>query len=260
MTSPYFHVVALLCYSFTISGVAVVKGQTDAATRLNTRLAEIDAMQCEVDQLRQHLGQDKYLSVTFTELKLNITELLALTNDVQFTRSFPRFLPQEMHMAADVSELEKELVRRRVASVLFKSTWPIKPGRSHSFNVGGEVPFVDNGGTQITWKQFGTSFSIAGSPLGSNRVRLKANVNVRSIDDARTVALNGQEWVAFSTCEFDEVFEGTDGETFFVWMPTGDKVVPCKVVERREENPMNEYQVVWLIRAKILDYPSTSSP
>jgi pilus assembly protein CpaC len=225
---------------------------------LNKKLAELDRLQKEVDELRKSTNTPAQILVKVQVLEINQTKLEKLDidcacfeygktetakvadsgapcRDVKTVAAFlnsPRAVKQcnvELETCADKTAfagLADTMIKNNVAKVLAEPTIVVLSGRPASFNVGGEVPVPAAGNEEVQFINYGTQIDLTAESLGNNKVRLHVRPRISELDTAHAATVDGNQipGITVRQCNFCS-------ETEF-----GKSIIVSGLVEQRTES------------------------
>jgi Flp pilus assembly secretin CpaC len=223
---------------------------------------ELDALQAEVDRLRDLTKQQPEVALALTIFEVSraklekleggeFGELLLKGTSPDQKRSGLRYA-----LARDTKKVLNQvesLEKQGLIKVLAQPTLVTVNRRPAFFTSGGEFPLLApqrGGGTSIEFKKWGNQVDFVPFVLGNGKVRLETRVRVSELDPARSVAIAGNTVPGLSVREFDLGYEMRLGETLIV---NGN---PRTVVEAQVDKSGKERQVANVIELVTLITPS----
>ncbi len=156
-----------------------------------------------------------------------------------------------------------------LAKVLAEPTLVTVSGRPASFNAGGEFPILvpqSLGTISIEYKQFGTRVDFVPIVLGNGAIRLEVRPQVRELDNANGVTLNGNRVPGLRTRWVDTAVEMRAGQTLALAgliqtrVESQNRGIPwladlpwAGAAFRRVEEQQNEIELVVMVRPELVD-------
>ncbi len=197
---------------------------------------ELDALQTEVDRLRDLTQQQPQVALALTIVEVSRAKLEKLDaenfDDLLLSSKAPnqKFSNVRIDLAKDpkrVLEQVESLRKRDLIKILAEPTLITVSRRPAFFSSGGEFPLIvaQKGFASIEFKKWGTQVDFVPIVMGNNRVQLETRVRVSEIDPARSAKINGQTVPGLKVREFDVGYEMERGQMLVV---TGN---PRTVVE-----------------------------
>jgi Flp pilus assembly secretin CpaC len=209
---------------------------------LRAKIAELDRLQREVDQLRAATRTPQQILVKVQMLEVNLTQLQKLGIDFSGftsglagkTQSQPGTTGLAVHVEPKVASGFFVALKHADATVLAEPTVVVISGRPASVNVGGEFPLPGVDGKPVEFRKFGTQLDINALAMGNNQVRLEIRTRVSQIDDAHAIVIGGARVPSLNVREFNTALE----------MPFGQTAVLSGLVQQRTESQRSENGVL----------------
>jgi Flp pilus assembly secretin CpaC len=216
----------------------------DKHALLRQKLAELNCLQSEIDELRAATGTPQAILA-----KIKVTEV---------SRTKLRDLGVELDDLLADGSISKEqldwLKNNNVAKVLSEPNIAVTCGRPASFIVGGEVPMPTIPGSPqaAEFKRFGTEIDLLATAKGENCIRLEVRARVSEIDDEHAIEVVGKRVPGFSVRQVDSAIDVELGKTAAI----------SDSVQRRQEaikvgnkvmNTESETELVFLVTPEAID-------
>jgi Flp pilus assembly secretin CpaC len=242
--------------------------------QLKRKLAELDRLQAEVDQLRvvtktpaQVLVHVEMLEVSLTKLRqlgielptssggiIMAPEAIAkLRRPAVYTQtSEPNAAPvPEDHSSANFVALVK---RENIGKVLADPSLVTLSGRPASFLVGGQIP-IPAAGPQSTveYRDFGTQVDVLATTLGNDRVRIEIKPRVSELDDSHAIEVQGHRVPALRVRQCNAGYEAAFDETVVLGGVVQERIESIKTIDGRVEERINEIATWFVVRAERAD-------
>jgi hypothetical protein len=218
----------------------IAREEQSATRQLEKKLAELSALQAEVDRLRRETGAMPQVLVKVKVIDIDVTKLRSvgfafrvapgvgpdtaaeqpsdlqglvekLTGKSAGQQTSPfSILPPNHALFGLIDMLEKQ----QVAAVVAEPNLVGYSGRPASFLSGGQFP-VPGGpdGKNVTMKNYGTEVDFVPQVLADGLVQLDIRVSVSEIDMTHSVTVGSQKVPALRANETKTRFEGKAGET-----------------------------------------------
>jgi Flp pilus assembly secretin CpaC len=228
----------------TAKVAAVAEKPTDKHALLKQKLAEMNCLQSEIDELRIATGTPRAILV-----KMKVTEV---------SRTKLRELGVEFDDLMASGRISKEqldwLKKNNAAKILSEPNIAVTCGRPASFIVGGEVPMPTVPGSQqaVEFKRHGTEIDLLAIAQGENRVRLEVRARVSEIDEGHEIDVAGKRVPGFNVRQVDSAVDTEMGKT----------VAVSGSVQRRQEaiqvggkvsNVESEVELVFLVTPEAVE-------
>jgi hypothetical protein len=184
------------------------------------KLAQRDALQQEIDALRESTRTPEQVIVHVQMLEVHLTKLREMGLEMTWNSpqgpqklnadSFGGAKTQSVNLTtvdnqAFLAKFIDMLLARNAAKVLSSPTIATVSGRPAKFNVGGEIPIARQpaGQGDVQFIHFGTQVDLLATTLGDNRLRLEVRPRVAELDEANGREINGQKLPAVRVRECD---------------------------------------------------------
>jgi pilus assembly protein CpaC len=217
---------------------------------LKQKLAELNCLQSEIDELRAATGTPQQILLKIKVIEISRTKLRQSGIDIGLLRNGDGGKPlaqapvesarfagfTTIDDTAAVVELVERLRKNNIAKVLTEPTLVAVSGRPASFNVGGEVPLPLPKGSQqaVENKPIGTQVDLLAVAKGDNRVQLELRARVGELDGGRNIIVDGVSVPSFSVTQVHTRLDLRIGQTG----------VHSGMLERRTERQKRGDQVV----------------
>jgi Bacterial type II and III secretion system protein len=204
----------------------------DKHALLRQKLAEMNCLQSEIDQLRIATGTPQQILVKVKAIEVSRTKAKALGIDCSALRGEKRvespraYSPPKQHGtstlefdtlddADPVLALFERLQAANGAKVIAEPNIVVTSGRPAQFHVGGEVPMPKTPGSNqaVEFKQFGTEIDVLANAHGNDRVRLEVRASVSEVDTSKKTTIDGVSVPGFSIRQVDSAIELQLGQT-----------------------------------------------
>jgi pilus assembly protein CpaC len=232
---------------------------------LQQKLAELNCLQTEIDELRRATGTPQQILIRVQALEMSRTKLRELGIDFSW-RNFNAnekkraqlvSLPQNSRAVSELGVINdsesflsfiESLERQNVARILAAPTIVAVSGRPAAFNVGGEfpIPAPPDSEQTVEFQSYGTKVDVLATAQGDNRVRLELRVRVSERDDSRSVDIDGTRVPALHVRQCDSAVELNYGQT---GMLTGllQRRTEVRRTEAGDVNVDNEVELLFIV-------------
>jgi len=254
---------AMICViGFSAPALAEELAPNDIAAQIAFKLAAIDALQREVDQLRLQQGASTQLMFHVRMMEVNLTGLRNLGLDVSIFGQ-PGEVGQpaaddcvlSVEKAKEYRSILENLQQRDAAQLISDPTLVTIPGRPAHFNEGGELPAGRDANGQPIYKKFGTEFEVNARRIGSNRISAKVMLRVSTPQELPSKSGEGPHY-AFRVRQCDTGFELNAGETFFLrGAPQAKAVVKHDPASGREQTVEEQTMLLLMVTPEIIEGP-----
>lgn len=241
---------------------------------LQQKLAELNCLQTEIDELRRSTGTPQQILIRVQALEVSLTKLREL--GAEFSRRDERAAKKPAQVASllqnpngrfgviDDGEsflsVIESLQQRNIAKVLADPSIVAVSGRPATFNVGGEFPIPAPPGSQqaVDFQQYGTKVDVLAIVQGDNRVRLELRVRVSERDDSRSVEIEGTRVPALHVRQCDSAVELEFGQTGLL---TGlvQRRTEVRRTEAGDQNVDNEVELLFVVSPEAVPSIATVS-
>jgi Flp pilus assembly secretin CpaC len=199
---------------------------------LRQKLAELNCLQSEIDQLRIATGTPQQILVKVKAIEVSRTKAKALGIDcsalrgekrVESPRAYsppkqPGTSTLELDLLDDadpVLALFERLQAANGARVIAEPNIVVTSGRPAQFHVGGEIPMPKTPGSNqaVEFKQFGTEIDVLAVAQGNDRVQLDVRARVSEVDTSKQTTIDGVVVPVFSVRQIDSAIDLKLGQT-----------------------------------------------
>jgi Flp pilus assembly secretin CpaC len=222
---------------------------------LKQKLAELNCLQSEIDELRAATGTPQQVLVKVQAIEISRTKLRKSGIDIAPLRaessSFSGFTTIDDPKA--VVGLIEQLRKNNIAHVLAEPNIVAISGRSASFFVGGEIPLPRPQGSKeaVEYKPFGTQVNLLAIAQGENRVRLELSARIGEIDETRQIKVEGLNVPAISVRQIDTGLDLRFGQTA-VLSGLVEKRVEAQKVEDRIAEHTEHVELMFLVTPELV--------
>jgi Flp pilus assembly secretin CpaC len=247
---------------------------SDQQTLLRTKLAELDRLQSEVDELRHSTNTPSQILVRVEMLEVSLTKLRQMGIDLPqmipgvvvsphaverlrpAANSHPS-QPKIAPLAADgtSTELIGLLKQQNIGKVLADPSLVTTSGRPASFLVGGQIPMpaAPGANSTIEYRNFGTQIELRAASIGNGRVRIEINPSITEIDDSRTIEIQGLRIPAFRVRQCNTAYEANFEETVILGGGSTMRVESLRHADGHIEERQNEIATWYVVRAEHIE-------
>ncbi len=201
---------------------------------LRQKLAELNCLQSEIDELRRETGTPQQILVKVRVLDVSRTKMrdagLNVTGILGQGRARPggaleAYSPTAKPVSAPVASIFANgndyenfidtFRRNNLGRILAEPSIVTLSGRPASFNVGGELPLPAPRGSKrsVEFQRFGQQVDVLANAIGENRVRLELRVKVSEPDDSRSIEIDGTRVPSIIVRQCDSAMELEFGQT-----------------------------------------------
>lgn len=256
----------------TVAPQPVLPVPSNAQSLLQSKLAERDRLQREIDALQAETKTPEQIVVKLRMLEVNLTKMHKLGidyasllrshfqgADAVLNNAGPNGGPSQgpdtnfqAGIASDsIGNCLDSLEQRNVARVLAEPTLVVVSGRPASFHVGGEIPLPSRDGRGIEFRKYGTQLDLMAQATGKNRLRIEARPRVSEVETRHTVKVGDLEVPALTVREVDTAVELESGQT---WVMSGlvQKRVESEQTDAGVKDVTIEVALVTLITPEIV--------
>jgi hypothetical protein len=235
---------------------------------LEKKLAELDRLQKEVDDLRAVTRTPAMVHVRIQAIEVNLTCCERAGIDISALRQSQivdaKNSPGDVDVpprtnGRNLNVLTNSLEQNGFAKVLADPELMVTCGRPATFNVGGELPVRTPDGNGVEHRPFGTQVDLLAESLGNNKVRLHVRPRISEIDTAQQIVVKGVKVPGVSVRQCDVTTELALGQSVILSGLTETRV---KVARTDGENLEKREQVelVFVIAADEVGDPPTRHP
>jgi len=215
---------------------------------LKQKLAEMNCLQSEIDELRAATGTPQQILVKLQAIEVSRTKMRTQGFDIAILRENPHAnsaaqaprtasaIGYTVNDTAAVNELIEQLLKNNIAKVLAEPNLIAVSGRPASFNVGKEVPLPMQPGSNkaVEFKPVGTQVDVLAVAQGDHRVRLELRARIGEIDNSRPIEVNRVKVPAISV---RQVSSGVN-------LKFGQTAVFSGLVQKRTQRQKRENKIV----------------
>jgi Flp pilus assembly secretin CpaC len=191
---------------------------------LQQKLAELNCLQTEIDELRRTTGTPQQILIRVQALEVSRTALRNLGNASEGATTPAQVASLLQNSSGGFGVVDdgksflsfiESLQRNNVAKVIAAPTIVVVSGRPASFHVGGEFPVPTPPGSKQTveFQPYGTLVDVLANALGDDRVRFELRVRVSERDDSRSVEIEGTRVPALHVRQCNSAVELEFGQT-----------------------------------------------
>jgi hypothetical protein len=193
-----------------------------ASIQLEKKLAELDQLQREIDELRHQTQTCPQILVSIQAVEVNLTKAQQSKFDVSaFTAASGIAISdtpnnpnqQAVQSDRDQKALLKKLTQNNLARVIASPTLVVLSGSPATFNVGGEFPVPSAQLNGVEFREFGTKVDLLAESLGNNKVRIHVRPRISELDEKHQIVVNGVKVPGLSVRQCDFTSELTFGQT-----------------------------------------------
>jgi Flp pilus assembly secretin CpaC len=232
---------------------------------LQQKLAELNCLQTEIDELRRSTGTPQQILIRVQAVEVSRTKLRELGTSLSWqngnenaqgsaqTASLPQ-TPNGIFELGVINDGEsfrsfiETLQQNNAAKVLAAPTLVVVSGRPASFHVGGEFPVPTPQGSKQTveFQPYGTLVDVVANALGEDRVRFELRVRVSERDDSRSVEIEGTRVPALHVRQCDSAVELEFGQTGLL---TGlvQRRTEVRRTDAGDQNVDNEVELLFIV-------------
>lgn len=243
---------------------------------LQQKLAELNCLQTEIDELRRSTGTPQQILIRVQALEVSRTKLRELGADFSLRNGnkaakkpapLASLLQNPNGRFGVIDDGEsflsfiQSLQQKNVARVLADPSIVAVSGRAATFNVGGEFPIPAPPGSQqaVDFQQYGTKVDVLAIAQGDNRVRLELRLRVSERDDSRSVEIEGTLVPALHVRQCDSAVELEFGQTGLL---TGlvQRRVEVRRTEAGDQTVDNEVELLFIVTPEAVPSIAAVSP
>jgi Flp pilus assembly secretin CpaC len=248
---------------------------SDQVAALQSKLAERDRLQSEIDELRKATGTPEQILVRVEILEVSLTKLkqlgielpesaggiVARPESLAALRRPAAYRHSSEPSVADVpadgtsAELVGLLKQNNIGKVLADPSLVVLSDRPASFVVGGQVPVPAAPGSKLAleFQEFGTRVDVRATSLGNNRLRLEVTPRVSEIDESHAIEVQGQRVPGFRVRQCAAGFEAALWQTVIIAGGSQDRVEAIRTSDGRIEERHNEIVTWYVVRTEAVD-------
>jgi pilus assembly protein CpaC len=229
--------IAVLNSAAVRAGAQTVPQDQQAAKQelLEEKLAEMNRLQVEIDQLRAEIGVAQQILVKVQALEISRTKMRQLgiewssvfeggkdnapsATRVEVPYRHPEFDFGVIDRTNTAQSFIESLEKNRVARVLAEPSLVVLSGRPATFEVGSEMPLpaAASSAKPAQFQSFGTRIDLMALALANQKIRLQLRVRLTEPDDAESVQLTGHQVPATSVRQVDTALELKSGQSAFL--------------------------------------------
>jgi Flp pilus assembly secretin CpaC len=232
-------------------------------TQLKQKLAELNCLQAEIDELRRTTGTPQQIVVKIQVLEVSHTKFDRLKKEAvgpEATGEVQRQISSILNSSeqgrgfrtiddsATVEAMIAWIKKNNVGKVLAEPQIVAVSGKPASLHVGGELPLPGGGNASepIQMEKFGTQVDLLANALGDNRVHLDLRVKVSDVDRSRSVDIKGSTVPALTVRQCDTPIELALGQTGVLSGLMEQRAETIKVGSKVQEQT-NNVELVFLV-------------
>ena len=205
---------------------------------LGQKLADLDRLQKEIDELRAATGTYPQIRVRLQMLELKLSKVqlqevkLTKTEKINIDFSAPdgsgshsadlsellasgsftttKDANNNQYTSSDITKaLLETLPHEGAATVLASPELVVVSGRPASFRAGGEFPVPTAQSNSVEFRSYGTELDLTAIAIGNNRVRVHACPRISELDMDHAIVVNGIKvpGVSVRQCDFSTELE-----------------------------------------------------
>ncbi len=243
---------------------------------LKQKVAELERLQAEVQELRRAAGQFQKILVHLQVVELSLTklrnlgvELPRLGLDTSTSKLLSSLTPNsaddkpntsvtlQIGKRESIAGLIKALRQEGIAKILAEPTIITVDRRPASIHCGGEIPVPitnPDGSKEMQQRPFGTEVHLTATLLGGGKVRVEARYRISELDYSHSVTADGATIPGFRVREMDTGIEMDLGKTSVLGGLIQQQMVKTIQPEAKEEsNVRDDVQVLFLMTPELAD-------
>lgn len=220
--------------------------------RLDAKLAELEAVQREVEQLQRELNIQSQLLVRVQMLEVSRTRLRQLGVDwAQVDGPLGQNPDNPFKQAAFV----QTLIEKNIARLCADPTLVTVLGRQAAFHAGGETPIGKTPDGQLKYEKFGTQVEILGALAGKDEIDLRLRASHSQLDAANPIEIDGEKHPGLRVRAVDTSVKLKSGESFVIQGPLEDRTEMTVYAGGRRASRINQIQSVVVVTAELITAP-----
>lgn len=219
--------------------------------RLDAKLAELEAVQREVEQLQRELNLQPQLLVHVAMYEVNMTKLRSLGIDWAQATNPAGQNPDESFKQPGFMQA---LVEKNIARLYADPTVVTLVGRPATFHVGGETPIGKSPDGQLKYGNFGTQIDLLGTLAGKDQIELDLKVRRAELDHANQIDIDGKKYPGLRVKEVDTGVQLKSGDSVVLQGPLEERIETVYTGGRKVER-VNEIQSVIVVTAELMEVP-----
>jgi len=220
--------------------------------RLDAKLAELEAVQREVEQLQRELNLQPQLLVHVAMYEVNMTKLRSLGIDWAQATNPAGQNPDQLFKQPG---LMQSLVEKNIARLIADPSVVTVMGRPATFHEGGETPVGKTPDGQLKYEPFGTQLDVLGTLAGIDQIDLHLKVRESQLDHANSIEIDGKKYPGLRVRAFDTSVKLKSGDSFVLQGPLEERIETNVYTGGRKESRINKIQSVIVVTAELMDGP-----
>jgi hypothetical protein len=234
---------------------------TEKSERVKATLAELDALQREIDKLRQELTQrekpNRQILVSLKCIEVNLTKQA----DFGFDHAANKRVDGVNWATLDKGNTDyiNALLEHDIAKVVAEPTMIVNIGREASFISGGEIPVPGDSG-RIEYKPYGTRVKLLGLVTSQDRIRLELRMENAEIDSLTETTIDGKKYPGIRRRTIDTGVEYTPGETYVLRGVTENRMQETVHDDKGATQSSAQIEHVWIIKADFVARDGGTAP
>ncbi len=225
--------------------------------RLDAKLAELEAVQREVQQLQLELNLRPQLMVHVKMFEVSLTKMeqLGIRWEDFLVASKPEQSPgAETFGVVDRKALDV-LFAKNLARVEADPTLVTVVGRPAKFHEGGEAPVGKTPDGQLKYEPFGTQVELLGTLIGKDRIQLELTAEHSEIDQARPIEIDGKKYPGRRVSKIQTSSVLKSGESMLLPGRTEERTEATLYTGGRTVTRINKIQSMMLVTVELMDAP-----
>jgi pilus assembly protein CpaC len=189
-----------------------------------TLFAQIDALQAEIERLRQIVGAPPKVIVHLKVYEVSMTKLRRLGYNLAKLQGKPMTSPDGTVLGfsmagdrdGDAAQFLDSLRKDNLAKVLAEPTLVTVSGRNATFISGGKMLLPQpkkDGSTPLEWRQYGTQVQLTPRVLSDHRIRLSCQLELSNLDNVHSVHVGKETYPGLDTIRVETSGEFRDGQS-----------------------------------------------
>jgi hypothetical protein len=230
---------------------------TEAQLLLEQKVAELERLRAEIDELRAALGTPQQFYVNIEVLEVNRTKMRKLGMDLAAFSNGLAALPSQGSLVDGIQSLGSapaakgfidSLKQKNLAKTLANPCIVTLSGRPATMQLGGRIPVpaAPGAASAVEFQEYGTHVSLKTESLGNDRVRLEINPRLSELDPSHMIEINGQSVPGLRVMEINTATEMELGETVAFGGLATTRIEAHKYDEGRVEEVAIEIET-WLV-------------
>jgi Flp pilus assembly secretin CpaC len=242
---------------------------------LQQKLAELNCLQTEIDELRRATGTPQQILVKLQVLEISRTKLRQPESDfaalegetlTTTTKRIDSLLQNSGSGFGIIDDGDAYLAfmdllqQNNIGRVLANPQIITLNGEPARFNVGGELPLPATPGSNqpVQFREYGTQADLVAKTIGDSRVRLDLCVRISDVDDSRSIDVAGSKVPALHVRQCAAAIELEFGQTGVVSGLAQQRVEKRKF-EGRIEDHVDDIELLFLVTPEAV-HPTATKP